>query len=153
MSAGFTENTTWPPAKFYFTVTGIPGDPVFQEVTGLEAVVQPFEYRHGNEPSFYPIKMPGLGRVGNVTMKNGTFVNDKKLSTWFKSISMNTVARSTITIQLMDNDAKARYQWVLNNAFPTKFSGTDLESDGNEVAIESIEIAYETMTAGAPAPE
>lgn len=151
MSAGSPENEIWPPAKFYFTVTGIPGDPVFREVTGLEAEV--IEYRHGNEPSFYPIKWPGLGRVGNVTMKNGTFVNDKKLWTWFKSISMNTVARSTITIQLMDNDAKARYQWVLNNAFPTKFSGTDLKSDGNEVAIESIEIAYETMTAHAPAPE
>ena len=35
--------------------------------------------------------------------------------------------------------------WTLNNAWPTKVTGTDLKSDGNEVAVESIEIAFETL--------
>ncbi|NOS91596.1 MAG: phage tail protein, partial [Cyclobacteriaceae bacterium] len=34
----------------------------------------------------------------------------------------------------------------LNNAWPTKISATDLKSDGNEVAIDSIEIAHEGLT-------
>ena len=38
-----------------------------------------------------------------------------------------------------------RMIWTLNNAFPTKLTGTDMKSDGNEVAVESIEIAYETL--------
>jgi hypothetical protein len=28
---------------------------------------------------------------------------------------------------------------------PTKITGTDLKSDGGEVAVESIELAFETM--------
>jgi phage tail-like protein len=139
------ENTTWPLPKFYFSVTGIPGTPVFQEVTGLEGEAQVIEYRAGNSSIFAPIKMPGLQKVGNVTMKKGIFVTDSKLWTWFSSIAMNTIARSTVVVNLLDETGAPRMSWTLNNAFPTKLTGTDLKSDGNEVAVESIEIAYETL--------
>lgn len=143
---GATQNTTWPLPKFYFSVTGIPGNPVFQEVTGLETEVQVIEYRAGNSPIFSPVKMPGLAKVGNVTMKKGIFVTDSTLWTWFNSIKMNTINRSTIVVNLLDQTAKPQYIWTLNNAFPVKLTGTDLKSDGNEVAVESIEVAFETMT-------
>ena len=66
-----------------------PGTPVFQEVSGLESEAQVIEYRAGNNPIFAPIKMPGLQKVGNVTMKKGIFVTDQNLWTWFSSIAMN----------------------------------------------------------------
>jgi phage tail-like protein len=143
---GETQNTTWPLPKFFFSVTGMPGNPVFQEVSGLETEVQVIEYRAGNSGIFAPIKMPGLAKVGNITMKKGIFVTDQLLWTWFKSITMNTIARSTIVVNLLDQTGTAQYKWQLNNAFPTKLSGTDMKSDGNEVAVESIEVAYETMS-------
>jgi phage tail-like protein len=34
----------------------------------------------------------------------------------------------------------------LGNAWPTKITGADLKSDANEVAVESVELAFETMT-------
>lgn len=144
--SGSTQNTTWPLPKFYFSVTGIPGNPVFQEVTGLETEVQVIEYRAGNSPTFSPIKMPGLAKVGNVTMKKGIFVTDSNLWKWFSSITMNTIERCTIVVALLDQTGKPQYKWQLNNAFPVKLTGTDLKSDGNEVAVESIEVAFETMT-------
>lgn len=143
--SGETENTTWPLPKFYFSVTGIPGNPVFQEVTGLESEAQIIEYRAGNSPNFSPIKMPGLRKFGNVTMKKGIFATDSALWTWFSSITMNTIARATIVISLLDQNGKTQYKWTLNNAWPTKVTGTDLKSDGNEVAVESVEVAFETM--------
>lgn len=139
------ENTTWPLPKFYFSVTGIPGNPVFQEVTGLDSEAQIIEYRAGNSAIFAPIKMPGLQKVGNVTMKKGIFVTDQTLWTWFSSIVMNTITRSTVVVNLLDETGAPRMIWTLNNAWPTKLTGTDLKSDGNEVAVESIEIAYETL--------
>ncbi len=143
--SGETENTIWPLPKFYFSVTGIPGNPVFQEVTGLDSEAQIIEYRAGNRSVFSPIKMPGLQKVGNVTMKKGIFVTDSILWTWFSSITMNTIARSTIVVNLLDQNGKPQYIWTLNNAWPTKITGTDLKSDGNEVAVESVEVAFETM--------
>ena len=87
----------------------MPGNPVFQEVSGLETEVQVIEYRAGNSGIFAPIKMPGLAKVGNITMKKGIFVTDQLLWTWFKSITMNTIARSTIVINLLDQTGTAQY--------------------------------------------
>ena len=149
--AGETQNSTWPLPKFYFSVTGLPGGPVsFQEVTGLETEVTPIEYRHGDSPSFYPIKMPGLGKVGNVTMRKGIFVNDAALWNWFNQIKMNTIARVTVVVNLLDETGAPKMVWTLNNAFPIKVTGTDLKSEGNEVAVESVDIAFETMTISSP---
>jgi phage tail-like protein len=35
--------------------------------------------------------------------------------------------------------------WKIKNAWPVKVQSTDLKADGNEVAIESIEIAHEGL--------
>ena len=148
--SGETENNVWPLPKFYFTVTGLPSTVSFQEVTGLETEVTPIEYRHGDSPSFYPIKMPGLGKVGNVTLRKGIFVNDTALWDWFNQIKMNTIARQTIVVSLLDETAAPKMVWTLNNAFPIKVTGTDLKSEGNEVAVESLELAFETMAIAAP---
>src|SRR5579859_1071702 len=148
--SGDTENNVWPLPKFYFTVTGLPSTVSFQEVTGLETEVTPIEYRHGDSPSFYPIKMPGLGKVGNVTLRKGIFVNDTALWDWFNQIKMNTIARQKIVVSLLDETAAPKMVWTLNNAFPMKVTGTDLKSEGNEVAVESLELAFETMTIAAP---
>lgn len=144
--AGEVQDNIWPLPKFYFSVALGDNDAVsFQEVDGLESETQPIEYRHGNSPVFYPIKMPGLGRVGNVTMRKGIFVNDSNFWNWYKEIKMNTIARRTIVISLLDEEGNPKTTWTLNNAWPTKITGTDLKSEGNEVAVESVEIAYETL--------
>ena len=149
--AGEVQDAVWPLPKFYFTVTlGEIGEASFQEVDGLDSETQVIEYRHGDSPSFYPIKMPGLGKVGNVTMRKGIFVNDNKFWDWYNEIKLNTIARRTVTISLLDEEGNPRMTWTLNNAWPTKITGTDLKSEGNEVAVESIEVAYETLVVAAP---
>ena len=149
--AGEVQDNIWPLPKFYFSVTLGDNDAVnFQEVDGLESETQSIEYRHGNSPIFYPIKMPGIGRVGNVTMRKGIFVNDSSFWDWYNEIKMNTIARRTIVISLLDESGAPKTTWTLNNAWPTKITGTDLKSEGNEVAVESIELAYETLEVAAP---
>ena len=139
------ENTTWPLPKFYFLVKGMPGDPVFQAVTGPESEAQVIEYRAGNSPIFAPIKMPGLQKVGNVTMKKGVYKGDNKFFEWFKEIKMNTVKRKPITISLLDENGDPAMTWTLLNAWPSKITATDLKAEGNEVAIETIEIVHEGL--------
>lgn len=149
--AGETQDNVWPLPKFYFSVTLGDDDAVsFQEVDGLESETQVIEYRHGNNKVFAPIKMPGLASVGNVTMRKGIFVNDNKFWDWYSEIKMNTIARRTVVVNLLDEEGNPKMVWTLNNAFPTKVSGTDLKSEGNEVAVESIEIAYETLEVTTP---
>jgi phage tail-like protein len=137
----------WPLPKFYFQVDGLGGSVgnYFHEVSGLDTETQVIEYRHGNSKEFSPIKMPGLKKVGNVTLKKGVFAKDNKFWTWYSAIKMNTLARQTVVIKLLDETGAPTMTWTLSNAWPTKIQSTDLKADGNEVAVESIELAYETL--------
>ena len=145
--AGEAQDKDWPLPKFYFMVdwgsqTNIP----FQEVSGLDIEAQPINYRHGNSPVFSEINMPGIVKNSNVTMKKGVFAKDNQFWDWYAKIKMNTIERQNVVIKLLDEGGNPTMTWTLNNAWPTKISSTDLKSDGNEVAIESIELAHEGLT-------
>ena len=143
---GDKQGNTWPLPKFYFSVQlGDDKDVKFSEVTGLQAETKVIEYRHGDSKVFYPTKMPGLGTVGNVTMRKGIFVKDSKFWTWFAEIKMNIISRRAVIINLLDEGGDPKMVWTLHNAWPTKITGTDLKSGGNEVAVESLELAFETL--------
>ena len=144
---GSAQSTTvWPLPKFYFQVKWDSEVMSFQEVSGLDIEAQPIEYRHGDSPEFSTINMPGIKKFGNITMKKGVFKSDNKFWDWFNQIKMNTIKRVPVTISLLDEAGSPTMVWTLANAWPTKISGTDLKSDGNEVAIESIEISHEGLT-------
>lgn len=138
--------TVWPIPKFRFEVKWDSAVMSFQEVSGLDVEAQPIEYRHGDSPSFSVIKMPGIKKYGNITMKKGVFAKDNKFWDWFNQIKMNTIKRIPITISLLDEGGAPTMVWSLTNAWPTKITGTDLKADGNEVAVETIEIAHEGLT-------
>ncbi|RSK43449.1 phage tail protein [Hymenobacter perfusus] len=145
--AGEAQDAVWPLPKFYFKVDlgDGKGDVPFQEVSGLETETQVIEYRAGNSPTFSTIKMPGLKKVGNVTLKKGIFVKDNHFWDWYSTINLNLIKRTTVVIMLCDEGGNATMTWTLNNAWPTKIQGTDLKADGNEVAVETLEVAYETL--------
>ena len=74
------------------------------------------------------------------------FRSDTRFWDWFSQIKTNTTKRLPVTISLLDEAGAPTMVWTLANAWPVKITGTDLKSDGNEVAIESIEISHEGLT-------
>jgi phage tail-like protein len=144
---GSSQDAIWPLPSFSFQVSwGSQSKIPFQEVSGLEAETQVIEYRHSNSPNYSTIKMPGIAKYGNITFKKGIFVKDATFWNWYSQIKMNTYPRTTIVVQLLDEKQNPTMTWTLTNAWVTKISGPSLKSDGNEVAIESIEVAHEGLT-------
>ncbi len=118
----------------------------FSEVSGLNIEAQMIEYRDGASPEYTMRKMPGLVKYGNITLKRGIFKNDNDYYKWLNTIKMNTVERRDITISLLDEEHNPVMVWKVKNAFPVKIEGPGLKASGNEVAIESIEVAHEGLT-------
>lgn len=141
------QDNTWPLPKFYFSVyfESLGTRVAFQEVSGLDSEPQVPEYRAGNA-QFSTFQMPGIVKTGNITLKKGVFKKDNDFWNWYNEIKMNTIKRATVTIHLLDESGSPTMTWALSNAWPTKITGTDLSSEGNEVAVEVIELAYEGLT-------
>jgi phage tail-like protein len=138
--------TVWPLPAFHFKVTFGEGFAAsFEEVSGLESETQVIEYRHGSSPNFSAIKMPGIAKVGNVTLKKGVFSGRDSFWDWHRSIGQNTIQRQSVVIELLDEKGATTMKWTLTNAWPTKITGTDLKSEGNEVAVDTIELAFESL--------
>lgn len=135
----------WPLPKFHFSVKWDDTELAFQEVSGLDIESEALEYRAGNSKVFSKVKMPGMIKYSNITMKKGVFVKDNAIFDWFKEIKMNVIKRKALTITLLDEFGGNTMVWKVQNAFPVKVQGTDLKAEGNEVAVESIEIAHEGL--------
>lgn len=145
--AGEKQENPWPVPKFHFKATiGDKGEIAFQEVSGLDTEYDIIEYRAGNSVDFSTVKMPGLRKGSDVTLKKGMFKDDTALYDYFNETKMNTIARQTVTIQLLDEEHNPMFTWTLKNAFPMKVSGTDLNAQNSEIAVEEIVLAHEGMS-------
>lgn len=140
---------TWPLVKFSFQVKWDDAEYIFQEVTGLSSETQVIEYRGGNSKVYSTVKMPGIQKFGNITLKKGIFKGDKTLWDKYNLIKMNTIKRSTILISLLDESNAVAMSWKLLNAFPTKMTVSDMKADANEIAVETMELAHEGLSLSA----
>lgn len=136
----------YPLPKFHFNVDWGGTNIGFSEVSGLNIENKLIEYRDGASPEYSKLKMPGMREFGNLTFKRGVFKGDNEFYTWLDTISLNTVERRDLTISLLNENHEPVVTWKIKNAFPVKVQSTDLKADGNEVAIEQIDVAHEGLT-------
>lgn len=137
---------TYPLPKFHFLVQWGGTRIGFSEVTGLDMQIEPIEYREGSSPQYTKIKMPGLQKFSNITLKRGTFNGDREFYSWMRTVSLNTIERRDLVISLLNENHEPVISWKIINAFPIKVQASDLKADGNEVAIETLELAHEGLS-------
>lgn len=141
------QDTTSPIPKFRFEVdfgTELNGG-AFLEVAGLEADTHVLESRKGSKRAVSTDKIPGIAKHNNITLKRGVIASSSAIWTCFNESELNTIKPITTVIKLVDGNGNIIMQWQLNNAWPTKIEAANLTSEGNEIAVESLEIAFETM--------
>ena len=118
----------------------------FSEVSGLTIEHQVIEYRDGVSKEYSAVKMPGIPKYNNITMKRGITAADNDFFKWLNITKMNKPERRNLTISLLNENHEPVMTWKAVNTFPVKVEGPGLKSTGNEVAIESIEVAHEGLT-------
>ena len=135
----------YPYPVFHFTVDWRGTRFGFTEVTALTQENQAIEYRDGAFPEYSSIKMPGLRKFSNITLKRGVMKSDNEFFAWLNTVKLNQVQRRDLVISLLNEEHQPVMTWKVHNAFPVKVEGPQLKASGNEVAVESIEIAHEGL--------
>jgi phage tail-like protein len=136
-------SSKYPLPAFHFVVDWGGSSVGFTEVSGLTYEIQAIEYRDGASPEYHVSKMPGLQKFSNITLKRGIFSGDNEFFDWLNTVKMNTIERRDLTIKLLNESHEPVMVWKVKNAFPVKMEGPSLKASGNEVAIETVELAHE----------
>jgi phage tail-like protein len=136
----------YPLPKFHFQVEWGGTKLGFSEASGLDVESEVIEYRDGVMPEYSNIKMPGMQKYSNITLKRGTFQGDNEFYDWWNTVKLNTIERRDIVISLLNENHEPVVTWKIKNAWPVKVTSTDLKADGSEVAIETLELAHEGLT-------
>jgi phage tail-like protein len=132
----------------------------FSEVSGLDAGIETEEYREGGY-NVGPRVFPKWGAYSKVVLKRGT-TPDPGLWDWYYQVLRGDgpLMRKNGLIVLTDKgggvaptglglpglDKLPIAIWYLTNGLPERLQGPTLNGSGNEIAIESLEIAHEGLT-------
>lgn len=137
----------YPLTVFHFSVSWGADNIGFSEVSGLSQEIQAIEYRDGlMTPTTLPLKRPGLKKSGNITLKRGMVTGNNDLYNWFNNSGTPNVERRNLTITLLNDEGAPVFVWSITNAFPVKTDSGSLKATGNDIAIETVELAHEGIT-------
>ena len=131
----------YPNYNFEVSIVGIADDGLgFSEVELPSGEIEVIEYREGRDAATVR-KLPGLVTYPNVTLKRG--INGYlELYNWWKSARDGDIQRTYVSIRLLDERRQEVMRWSLSRAWPVKLEAGPLNAQGNEVAIETLELAF-----------
>jgi phage tail-like protein len=119
----------------------------FQEVGGLDSENTPMDYREGADKLNSVRKLPGMEKYPALTLKRG-ITGTLDFWNWRKEVRDGGTAFPPvrdITIQLQNEKHESVMKWKLTNAWCSKLSGPALNAKSNEIAIETLELAYDRV--------
>lgn len=118
----------------------------FSEVTGLTTEFTMAEYRNGNEKLNRVRKLPGIYKVGDVTLKRGV-INSQDYWDWIaQTRAVGHVSKREVVITLRDEAGSPVQKWTLSGVTPMKYTGPQLNSKGGtDVAIEELVLSAEDI--------
>ena len=118
----------------------------FSDVSGIGSEITVAEYRNGNDKENHVRKVPGVHKVGDITLKRGV-INSESVWEWIRDVRSNGVnGQKDVSITLMDEARNPVQTWMLRNVIPMKYTGPTLAAKGGgDVAMEELVLAAEGM--------
>jgi len=111
----------------------------FHECSGLESNIDVIEHREGGGPIR---KLAGLNKFPNIVLKRGITGNRELYDLHLAALD-GLVQRKSGSIVLRDRADQEVARWDFVQAWPARWVGPSLTAEGNDVAIETLELAHE----------
>ena len=115
----------------------------FMECSGFGATTEPVELNEGGFNSASH-KFVGRTKQNNITLKWG-LTDSRELYDWYRDVVNGKIQRRDGSIVVRDTEGNEKARWNFFKAWPTKWDGPDYNAKGNDIAIETLEIAHEGL--------
>jgi len=124
-------------------------DAAFSECDGLEMTMDVKTIREGGNNG-KEIRLTGPLKYGQVTMKRG-MTSTFDLWDWFNLMLTNQALRADAEVVIFAADGTTeRARFVLSRCIPVKLKSPPLNAKDGAVAIEELQLAYESLSLKKP---
>jgi len=118
-------------------------DAGFSECRGVEGTLQVQDWSEGGVNDRV-LKFPTRMTWTNITLSRGVGISPE-MWRWFFSYAQGRGKRRDGLIMLLNDRRDPVVIWKFRRGIPVKWTGPTLSARGNEIAIESLEIAHEGL--------
>jgi phage tail-like protein len=117
----------------------------FHEASGFDTSIDVVEHREGGE-NITTRKLPAMVKYSNISLKWGT-ADDHDLYDWHMLWVTGdpSADRKSGSVVLLDRQGQEKVRWNFKNAWPAKWVGPTFNAEGNDIAIETLELAHEGL--------
>jgi phage tail-like protein len=116
----------------------------FTRCTGLGVRVHSPRYREAGMTQVVH-RLVGPTEYADIKLEYG-LTTSREMWDWLWAAVEGRVRRMNISIVMLDSDGSTeKLRWNLTNAWPSEWSGAMLDAMGNEVALESLTLVFETL--------
>jgi phage tail-like protein len=120
----------------------------FAECDGLEMSVSPKTIREGGNNG-QVIHLPGPMSYGQLSLKRG-MTGSYDLWGWFERSQRERSLRASGEVIMLGSDRSQRLRFELTGCLPIKLKAPGLNAKDGQIAIEEMQIAYETLRLASP---
>ena len=125
------------------TIDGVIPLGTWSKIEGLGFSYDVKEYREGGVNG-YMHKIVGPLKYDNVRLSRPVDSDSMLLYIWL-SANLLKVVPQTMEIMVMNSEGKEVTTWNLSGVVPVKWQGPSLDIMGNQIAMETLEVAYSEM--------
>jgi phage tail-like protein len=133
-----------PEFRFYMEIDGLV-EGAFAECSGMKAEREILTHKEGGLNN-YVHKLPGRTTYGDITLRKGVMFTIE-LWDWFaEGMKDGGVKRRDFTIFQYSSYFNIPARWYhVKNAYPVSWEGSNLRTDSNQLAMESLTLTFETL--------
>lgn len=115
----------------------------FHDCSGLDSTIEIVEYREGGQNTTVK-KLAGQTKFSNIVLKRGMYA-DMTLYNWHKGSIEGPPQRKDGSVIQYDRQGVEVARYNFYRAWPTKYTAPTYNAQGNDVAIETLELAHEGL--------
>jgi phage tail-like protein len=112
----------------------------FTEVSGLSVEIETESYHEGGVNDALH-QLPKSVKYQNIVLKQGILYSDQMWS-WIQDVKNGIIKKRNGRILLLGNLGLPVWFWNFNDAYPVKWSASDLNATGNDVFVETLELSH-----------
>ena len=142
-----------PPLGFrfgvFFFAGGVIPNPVdirFSKASGLGGAIGLTAVKEGGQ-NLYTRRLPDRVAYDNLVLERGLVVGSPLTIEFNVAMTLFKFAPSNVLVTLFDDTNAPIAAWSFLNAYPVKWSVSDLDASAYAVVIEKLELAYERIQA------